>query len=134
MQFYMTPFGVVKAAREVTEQVEVAEIAPREYRLTFPYMGTVWTMDLDRNRRPARVETTFDHPVLGSATVVARYDGYQQYQLSDIYFPVHISHTVGDREVLDLYVEHCRCVNLYVIFPVPESLPDSLAKAAASRE
>jgi hypothetical protein len=130
LQLAVTPYGAIKAAHAAIDQVKVTALPNGIYVLAFPYQGKTMKVTLDRNRRPARVEIPIDHPVLGKTTLVAEYSGYNDYEpiaplsdeaKSDIYFPAHIVHKLGDKTTLDVTVATCWCVNPYVIFPAPHA-------------
>lgn len=122
----LTPYNAVKLAHASVDRVKVTPLEHGTFLLTYPYGDQSLKLTLDRNRRPAKVETDFVHPVLGKTTLTAEYSGYKDYEpisslsdepYSDFFFPQHIVNKIGGRTVLDVDIATCWCVNPYVIFP-----------------
>lgn len=122
----MTPYAAIAQAHDNVDKVKITALEHGSFLLTYPFEGQNMKVWLDRNRRPARVETDYVHPVLGKTTLTAEYSGYKDYEpisqfsdepYSDFFFPQHIVNKVGGRTVLDVNIATCWCVNPYVIFP-----------------
>jgi len=121
----MLPYSAIKLAHQNIDKVTVTPLEHGTYMLSFPYAGDTMKVTLDRNRRPAKVELGINDRVLGKTTVSAEYSDYKDYEgrgVSEMYFPSRIIQKIGSHTLLDLQVSQCKCVNPYVIFPIPESI------------
>ncbi len=136
LRLWMTPFGVIKAARVATDpQVALengavvvtftltgpAHPAPSTNVVVGGLAGTPVKMTLDQDNRPAKVEVR-----RGTTALEVTYSGYRDlnpanYQ-ADVFFPARIIHKVGGQVVLDLTVDETNTYNPYVILPVPASV------------
>ncbi len=128
LELATTPHGAIKAAHAAVGQVKVTPLAHNTFMLSFPYEGDTMQVTLDRNRRPAKVEIGFNHPVVGRTVLTREYSDYKDFEpindrsdepLSDLYFPSHIVQKVGGHTTLDVRVDTCWCVNPYVVFIPP---------------
>lgn len=129
LEMALTPYAAIKAAHANVSRVTVTPLEHGTFLLTFPSGDNIFRVTLDRNRRPARVETDIVDPVLGKTTMSAEYSGYKDYEpidkrlsdepYSDFFFPEHITYKLGGKTTLDLKVTTCWCVNPYVVFPTP---------------
>ena len=130
LELAVTPYEAIRAAHAVQDKVQVTPLPHGTFLLTFPFQGQVMKVTLDRNRRPSRVELPINHPILGKTTLVAEYSDYKDYEpisdlsdepFSDLFFPGHVVHKLGDKTTLDVKISTCWCVNPYVIFPAPNT-------------
>jgi hypothetical protein len=126
----LTPGGAIKLAHRNVKQAKVTELANRTYEISIPVNNM--KIRLNRDRHPALVEMTVNHPVLKQATLTAEYSGYKDFEpidplqsdepFSGFNFPTRIVHKLNGRTILDVAVKTCWCTNPYVIFPVPENI------------
>ena len=123
-QIRLTPHGFMTAAVHNPDAVTVGSRAGHT-TLTVEIGGTPVTATLDENSRPASVEMTIDHPVLGETQLEATYADYVDWPLLDVYFPSTIVHRLGGETTLDMTVTEF-FQNPYVVFPTPEQLSGSL--------
>ena len=80
--------------------------------------GTPITAILDEDQRPARVETSIDHAILGETRLTAEYSDYVDWPLLDVYFPSRIVQSLDGAVTVDLTVNDFY-QNPYVVFPDP---------------
>jgi hypothetical protein len=133
----ISPYGAIKAAHLNIDKVTVTALEHGTFALTFPYMGDTMKVTLDRNRRPAKVEVGIKHPILGKTTLEADYSGYKDFEgrgVSGVFFPTKIVQKIGGRTVLDIEVSSAKCVNPYVLFPIPESIGGTATAAQHNGE
>jgi len=132
LQLWMTPAGVVKAARNAADKTKVS-VEGGKTVLTFPVGTTMVKATLNARNLIDRVEARVNHPVLGDTALEATYSDYGDWNeagyKSDVMFPRHIVQKVGGLPMLDLTITKTNTQNPYVVFPVP----DNVEKAAASR-
>lgn len=122
-QIWLTPHGFITAAVQNPDAVSTGTRGGRT-TLTVEIDGTPVTAVLDENARPATVEVTIDHPVLGETLLEAEYTDYVDWPILDVYFPSRIVHRLGGETTLDLTVTEF-FQNPYVVFPTPEQLSRS---------
>jgi hypothetical protein len=132
LQLWMTPAGVVKAARNAADKTKVS-VEGGNTVLTFPVGTTMMKATLNARNLIDRVEARVNHPVLGDTVLEASYSDYGDWNeagyKSDVMFPRHIVQKLGGLPLLDLTITKTNTQNPYVVFP----LPDNVEKAAASR-
>jgi hypothetical protein len=132
LQLWMTPAGVVKAARNAADKTKVS-VEGGNTMLTFPVGTTMVKATLNARNLIDRVEARVNHPVLGDTVLEASYSDYGDWNeagyKSDVMFPRHIVQKLGGLPLLDLTITKTNTQNPYVVFP----LPDNVEKAAAAR-
>lgn len=122
-QIWLTPHGVIRAAVDDPDSVRMGTRGGQA-TLTVDIDGTPVTATLDEDSRPASVEMTIDHPVLGETQVEAVYSDYVDWPKLDVYFPSRIVHRLGGETTLEMTVTEF-FQNPYVVFPTPEQLSRS---------
>jgi hypothetical protein len=132
LQLWMTPAGVVKAARDAGDRTKVSTEGSNTV-LTFPVGTTMMKATLNARNLIDRVEARVNHPVLGDTVLEATYSDYGDWNeagyKSDVMFPKHIVQRVGGLPLLNLTITKTNTQNPYVVFPIPENVE----KAAAER-
>ena len=113
-QIWLTPHGVIRAAADNPDAVTIGSDGGQTI-LTVAVDGQSYRAVLDSNHRPERVETTIEHPRLGTTVHAATYSDYIDWPILDVYFPSRIVQTVGDETTLDLTVTDFY-QNPYVVF------------------
>lgn len=136
LRLWMTPFGVVKAARAAGTQAKVTVENGRTV-VTFPLLNgkpeqtvnmvvgelnsTPVKLTLDANYRPARIEVAFR-----GRNYVSTFSNYGDLNESDykadIFVPARVVRTVDGQTVLDLTIDKTNTYNPYVIMPVPPNV------------
>ena len=136
LRLWMTPFGVVKAARAAGDQATIAVENGRTV-VTFPLVngkpqntvhlvagelaGTPVKLALDAMSRPAQVEVTFR-----GRKYVSTYTNYgdrnEADYKADIFAPARVVRTMDGQTILDLTVDKTNTYNPYVIMPVPPAV------------
>jgi hypothetical protein len=142
LRMWMTPFGVVKAARAAGDQAKITIEGGRTV-VTFPlvegkpeptvYMvvgeleGTPVRLTLDPLYRPAQVDVTFR-----GRKYVNTYSDYGDLNeadlKADIFVPARVVATVDGQTVLDLAIDKTNTYNPYVIMPVPPAVQKAEAR------
>ena len=142
LRLWMTPFGVVKAARAAGDQARITVENGRTV-VTFPLIngkpeqsvnmvvgelnGTPVKVTLDAAYRPARVEVRFR-----DRTYVSTFSNYGDLNDSDyradIFVPARVVRMVDGQTVLDLTIDKTNTYNPYVIMPVPETVKKAAAR------
>jgi hypothetical protein len=142
LRLWMTPMGVVKAARAAGDQAKITVENGRTV-VTFPFAngkpeqtvymvagelnGTPVKLTLDAMYRPARVEVTFR-----GRKYVSTYSGYGDLNeadyKADIFMPARVVRTVDGQTVLDLTIDKTNTYNPYVIMPVPPAVQKAAAR------
>src|SRR5712691_4314728 len=132
LQLWMTPAGVVKAARNAGDKTKVS-VEGANTVLTFPVGTTMVKATLNARNFIDRVEARVKHPVLGDTILETTYSDYGDWNeagyKSDVMFPRHIVQKIGGLPILNLTITKTNTQNPYVVFPVPENVE----KAAAER-
>ncbi len=119
-QIWLTPHGIIRAATGNPGAVGVGSDMGQTM-LTVEIDGQSYRTVLDSNYRPVRVETTIEHPRLGTTLHTAIYSNYIDWPILDVYFPARIVQTLGDETTLDMTVTEFY-QNPYVVFPTLELL------------
>jgi hypothetical protein len=142
LRLWMTPAGVVKAARAAGDQAKITVENGRTV-VTFPLVngkpentthlvagelaGTPVKLTLDAMYRPARVEVTFR-----GRTYANTYSGYADLNeadyKADIFMPNKMVRTVDGQAVLDVTIDKTNTYNPYVIMPVPPAVQKAGAR------
>jgi hypothetical protein len=131
LQLWMTPAGVVKAARDAGDKTK-SSVEGANTVLTFPVGTTMMKATLNAKNLIDRVESRVNHPVLGDTVLETTYSDYGDWNeagyKSDVMFPRYIVQTMGGLPILNLTITKTNTQNPYVVFPVP----DNVEKAAAT--
>ena len=120
LQLWMTPHGSMKAARAAGANAKLTRQGDRllvTFPLAAPLDGATMTVTLNEQHLPERVEAR-----MGTTVIENTYEGYKDWDLSQIFFPSRIVQKRGGQPVLDLTVTSCRCTNPYAVFPVPTNV------------
>ncbi len=116
-QLWITPHGILKAARRGSATVRTGEAGANAVSFELPgrfsATATIGTDGLVR-----RVESIVPDPVLGDTAVVTTYDDYRDF--GAIRFPMRIRQTMGGYPVLDLTVREVQ-VNPALALAAPEA-------------
>jgi len=131
------PYGAIKAAMAAGNKA-VATIEGGVTMVTFPLPGELAgltaRMTLDDRKRPVKVETKLDNPVLGdmvNETSVTDYALLDEVQ-TDVYVPGHIVQKQGGFPVLDITITRSDTNNPYEVFPVPDPVMRAFAGPPAA--
>jgi glyoxylase-like metal-dependent hydrolase (beta-lactamase superfamily II) len=135
MQLWMMPHGAVKAAIKAGDKAK-ATIENGMMVVTFPLpdvANATARMTLGVDKRPARVETRLDNPVLGDMLNEFDYSDYGPFDevQTDVILPGRIVQKQGDFPVLDVKITRSDTNNPYEIFPVPQAVSRAAAASAA---
>ena len=128
LQLWMTPPGVVKAARQAGAAVKVTtERGAIVITTPVPGLpGTSMKATVNAENLIERVETSITHPVLGNTIIETTYSDYKdlggELYPSDVLYPTRIVQKMGGHTVLDLTITKGNTYNPYVVFPVPENV------------
>jgi hypothetical protein len=95
--------------------------------LTVDIDGAPVTATLDKDLRPAKIETQIVDRNLGPTTETWEYSGYKDFDYYAVQFPSHMTRKLGGKTNLDLTVTNYRS-GPYFLFPQP----DDIAKLAAA--
>ncbi|MEQ1948598.1 MAG: MBL fold metallo-hydrolase [Bryobacteraceae bacterium] len=123
LQLWVTPPGIVKAARQAGSAAVLSRSKGRRI-VIFPLRGRMIKATLNADTLVERVEYMIDNPVTGDTPVEIAYTGYTKFD--GVPFPTRIVQKVGGQAVLDLNVSRCDCKSPAVDIAVPENV-----KAAA---
>ena len=128
LQLWMTPPGVIKAARQAGANVKVT-VERGATVITTPVPGLIGkTMKATLNTENLieRVEAPTYNPVLGDTLIETTYSDYKdlggELYPSDVLFPTRIVQKMGGHPVLDLTITKGNTYNPYVVFPLPENV------------
>jgi hypothetical protein len=136
LRLWMTPFGVVKAARAAGDQAKITVENGRTV-VTFPLVngkpentthvvagelaGTPVKLTLDAMYRPAQVEMT-----VRGRKHVSTYSNYGDLNeadyKADILVPARVVRTLDGQTVMDLTIDRTNTYNPYVIMPLPPAV------------
>jgi glyoxylase-like metal-dependent hydrolase (beta-lactamase superfamily II) len=135
LQIWITPAGVVKAARAVGTNTKISAQGGSTI-LTFPVNGTPVTATLNAKNLIEKVTWKIDNPVLGDVLGEVMYSDYKDlggelYQ-SDVLVPQHIVQKLGGFPVLDVTLDKANAYNPYVVFPVPDNVQKAADAAPAT--
>ena len=142
LRLWMTPAGVVKAARAAGDQAKITVENGRTV-VTFPLVngkpentthlvagelaGTPVKLTLDAMYRPARVEVTFR-----GRKHVSTYSNYSDLNdadyKADIFVAARVVRTIDGQTVMDLTIDRTNTYNPYVIMPVPPAVQKAGAR------
>jgi len=134
IRIWMSPMGVVKAARAAGDRAKVSVQSGRMV-VTFPLVdakpeatvnmvvgglrGTPMKVTLDAMYRPAQVEITFGGHKYSNA--YSNYADWNEADLkADVFLPGRIVATFDGQTVLDITIDKTNTYNPFVIMPTPE--------------
>jgi hypothetical protein len=129
LAMWTTPHGVLKAAERVANDAKVSKEGATTvvtFPLTGPLAGINAKMTLNAKNQVEKVETKS-----GNVVTETTYSDYKDLGeiATDVLFPSHILQKRGGVTVLDLTVTKTDPNNPYVVFPVPDVVEKSIAKA-----
>jgi glyoxylase-like metal-dependent hydrolase (beta-lactamase superfamily II) len=135
LQIWITPAGVVKAARAAGLSTKIT-VQGGNTILTFPVNGTPVTATMNAKNLVETVTWKIDNPVLGDVLGEVTYSDYKDlggelYQ-SDVLVPQHIVQKLGGLPVLDITLDKANAYNPYVVFPVPDNVQKAADAAPAT--
>ena len=143
LQLWMTPLGVIKAARAAVANAKATIGEDKNGVITFaltgpkrtspatnvvvgPLAGTQVKLTLDAQNRPGRVEVQY-----GGRRIETTYTEYGDFNgadyLSDVFLPRRTVQKVDGQTVLDLTITKTNTYNPYVIMPVPLNVQQAAA-------
>jgi len=125
MQLWISPAGVVKAARAAGATTKVT-VQGGATVITFPVNGMPVTATLNAKNLVEKVTWKSDNAVLGDVLNEVDYSDYKDlggelYQ-SDVLVPQRIMQKQGGFPVLDITLDKANAYNPYVVFPVPDNV------------
>ncbi|PYR64980.1 MAG: MBL fold metallo-hydrolase [Acidobacteria bacterium] len=131
------PHGAIKAAMAAGSKA-VATIEGGVTMVTFPLPGELSgltaRMTLDDKKRPVKVETRIDNPVLGDMVNETSFSDYALLDevQTDVYVPGHVVQKQGGFPVLDIKITRTDTNNPYEIFPIPDAVMRAFAAPPAA--
>ena len=134
---WMLPYGAIKAAIAAGDKAKLTTeggVTAVTFPLSGELAGLTARMTLDGKKRPVKVETKMDNPVLGDMPVESTFSDYALLDevQTDVYVPGHIVQTQGGFPVLDVQISRSDTNNPYEIFPVPEAVTRAYANPPAT--
>ena len=136
MLLWTLPYGAIKAAMAAGARA-TATIEVGATTVTFPLSGELAGLTaritLDDKKRPVKVETMLDNPVLGDMVNETSFSDYALLDevQTDVYVPGHIVQKQGGFPVLDIRITRSDTNNPYEIFPVPDAVTRAYAQVPA---
>jgi len=127
LQLWTQPHALALAAMKPEPAAGAAEgvklqAGAAQPTLSFPVQGTPVTVTLDADKRPARVEASVNHPLLGKVKLETVYSDYKNFEVAyGVFFPAHIVQKINGRTTLDITIDEFH-TNPYVVFPVPREV------------